>query len=190
MTNGTGNGGSDLATEVAELRARVASRTEKPWWAPDAQGFLAASIIAITGAALFMRMNNASTIDDKMLDTMITILFSTCLVTVFQFTFGSSRGQQTSTETQNKVVEKLTATAPAGPPGPVAPIPAPVVVIPWWSLLTDAERSAISTAAPTDPKAASFQAAAQTGKATADDLAYLVSKDLLTQARADAIKGA
>jgi hypothetical protein len=86
---------------------------QKPWWAPDAQGFLAGGIVLICGLALFVRMFSTSTVDDKMLDTMITILFSTCLVTVYNFSFGSSRGQEARDDTQNKIVEKLT-TPPNG----------------------------------------------------------------------------
>lgn len=95
---------------------------DKPWWAPDAQGFLAGGIVSICGVALFIRMFSASTVDDKMLDTMITILFSTCLVTVYNYSFGSSRGSQAKDETQNKIVEKLTSPPPNGP---VAPVPSP-----------------------------------------------------------------
>lgn len=83
----------------------------KPWWAPDAQGFLAASIVAICGVVVLMRMHTPSTTDDKVLDMMITILFSTCLVTVYNYSFGSSRGSQAKDESQTKMVEKLT-TAP------------------------------------------------------------------------------
>lgn len=96
----------------------------KPYWMPDAQGFLAASIVFICGIALFVRMFHTNTSEDKMLDTMITILFSTCLVTVYQYTFGSSRGSQNKDDTQNKVIEKLTS---APPNGPVAPVPSPEV---------------------------------------------------------------
>ncbi len=38
------------------------------------------------------------------------------------FYFGSSAGSKTKDESQNKIVEKLTATNPAGTPGPVAPV--------------------------------------------------------------------
>jgi hypothetical protein len=63
-------------------------------------------------------MFSTSTVDDKMLDTMITILFSTCLVTVYNYSFGSSRGSQAKDDTQNKIVEKLT-----GPPNGTAARP-------------------------------------------------------------------
>jgi hypothetical protein len=88
---------------------------EKPWWAPDAQGFLAGAIVIICGVALFARMRSTSTVDDKMLDTMITILFSTCLVTVYNYSFGSSRGSQAKDETMNKIAESAAAPSATSP---------------------------------------------------------------------------
>lgn len=97
-------------------------RSVRPWWAPDMQTFLAIGIVSICGAVVFVRMfRTAPPTDDKLLDTMITILFSTCLVTVYNYSYGSSRGSQAKDDTQNKIVEKLTATDPSGVPGPVAP---------------------------------------------------------------------
>ena len=67
-----------------------------------------------------------TTPEDKMLDTMITILFSTCLVTVYNYSFGSSRGSQNKDDTINKIA--LTPVAPIAPIAPVAPV-APVAPI-------------------------------------------------------------
>lgn len=102
---------------------------EKPWWAPDAQGFTIASILAIAAIALFYRMTHPSDVNDKMLETMLTILFSTALVAIVNYLFGSSRGSQTKDESQNKVIEKLTSPPPNGPVAPV-PSPEPAVVNP------------------------------------------------------------
>jgi cbb3-type cytochrome oxidase subunit 3 len=90
---------------------------KKPYWMPDAQGFAIGAIILICAAALFVRMFHTSNADDKMLDTMITILFSTCLVAVFQYLFGSSRGSAAKDDNQTKIIERL-----APPPAPVAPV--------------------------------------------------------------------
>lgn len=177
--------GSDAS---APAKTSLWKSDEKPWWAPDAQGFTIAVILLIVAIALFYRMTHPSDVNDKMLETMLTIMFSTALVAIINYLFGSSRGSSAKDDTQNKVIEKLTSTTPPGPTGPVAPLPAPVVVVAWWSKLTDAERAAVTAAAPTDPAAASFMAAAQTGQATAADLDDLVSKGILTQARADAIE--
>lgn len=58
----------------------------------------------------------------------------------------------------------------------------------WWdSKLSEEERIAIA-AAGSDPQVMSFITAANTGDATPEHLEYLVTKGLLTQARADEIK--
>jgi hypothetical protein len=63
------------------------------------------------------------------------------------------------------------------------------VVVAWWGALDAAEQASLTAAAATDPKVQAFIDAAKTGKASAADLAYLVSKipPLLSQARADAL---
>lgn len=91
--------------------------SKKPYWWPDAQGFAIGSIILICASALFIRMFRTTPTDDKMLDTMITILFSTCLVAIVNYLFGSSRGSAAKDETQNKIVERLTP-PPAEPTKP------------------------------------------------------------------------
>jgi len=161
-------------------------REVKPWWAPDAQGFVIGAVIIYVGVALFYRMTHPAEINDKLLDMMLTILFGTAFVAIINYLVGSSRSSQAKDETQNKVIEKLTSTAPPGPTGPVAPLPGPVVVTAWWSVLTPAEQTAIEAQA-ADPRVQTFIAAAKLGKATADDLTYLVGKGLLTQARADVV---
>ena len=103
----------------------------------------------------------------------------------FQSSSGSDKKDDANVAVSKALADKVPAAAPLAPsPAPVAPAP---IVIPWWSILTDAEKSGIAGAAVSDPKAASFMVAAQTGKVTADDLADLVSKSLLTQDRADVI---
>lgn len=88
--------------------------TEKPWWMPhiDTSAFLAIAIVIICAIALFYRMSRPSVIDDKMLETMLTILFSTCLVSVYNYSYGSSRGSAAKDEVQNKMVEKLAMPVP------------------------------------------------------------------------------
>lgn len=94
-------------------------QTEAPFWWPNAQGFAIAAIIFICATALFYRMHAQSNIDDKMLDTMITVIYTTCLVSVFNFLFGSSRGSAAKDETQNRIVER----ALAGPAVVIPPTP-------------------------------------------------------------------
>lgn len=92
---------------------------KKPFWMPDAQGFTIASIIFICAVCVFWRMTHPSPTDDKLLDMMLTILFSSCLVAIVGYQFGSSRGSAQKDDTQTKIIERL-----APPPAPVPP-PAP-----------------------------------------------------------------
>jgi len=111
-----------------------------------------------------------------------TITFAgTCL----GFYFGSSKSKEQTDASQAQLVDKLTP--PAAPAAPTVPVP------PWWSRLSDAEKNVITAAAQNtggapDPRIAAFVTASQVGAATSDDLAYLVAKGLLPQARADEIK--
>lgn len=141
---------------------------ERPWYAPDAQGFLATAIVVMCFTALMVRMFSPSNIDDKMLDTMITILFSTCLVTVYQFTFGSSRGSQVKDETQSKMLEKL----PTPPPGNGGGAAAPEVVAAATVAAVEAAKSvapaAAEKAAPAAAKAAAPPAAEEAAPPAAE----------------------
>lgn len=132
------------------------TKMNRPWWAPDAQGFLAFAIVFMTFTALLVRMFSPSNVDDKMLDTMITILFSTCLVTVYQFTFGSSRGSERKDETQSRMLEKLPPPNGTGGGGPPAPAPAPTVI----AAATAAAVEAVKVAAPAAAAEAAPPAAA------------------------------
>lgn len=113
------------------------------------------------------------------------MLFIKMAADAIGYQYNSSSGSEKKDEVSAKVNEVLATKVPsAAPPA----TPDPVVVMAWWSLMTDAERAAITAAAITDPKAAQFVATATTGKATPDDLAYLVGKGWLTQERAALIQ--
>lgn len=160
-------------------------------WMGDVQRALALLIIGLLCLAAFglvSRLIVSAAIDDvvDLAKIMLAALVNMGLIAL-GFFFGSSKSKETADAGQQKIVEKLTSTNPPGAPGPVAPVPA--VVVAWWSLLTDAERAAIEAEAPQDERTQAFVAAAKVGKAPADDLTYLVGKGLLTQDRADAIKG-
>lgn len=168
------------------------TNNEKPWWAPDAQGFVIGSVVFMVAVALFYRMTHPAEINDKLLDMMLTILYGTAFVAIINYLVGSSRGSQAKDETQNKIMEKLTS---APPLGPVAPVPSPPAVeeVPWWNRLTDAERKAITDAAAADPADSKLSGIATgpiTMKPMPEDMAYLVAKGLLTQERSTAIQGA
>lgn len=102
--------------------------------------------------------------------------------TGYQFTSsaGSEKKDEVNAAVQTKLAEKVAGPVPT-PPTPTTPIP------PWWSRLNEAEKTAITAAGTTDPRVAAFITASQVGAANADDLAYLVTKNLLTQDRATAI---
>ena len=114
-----------------------------------------------------------------------TITFAgTCL----GFYFGSSKSKEQTDASQAQLVDKLTPLAAPTPPVPTSPVQ------PWWGRLSDAEKNTITAAAQNtggapDPRVGAFITASQVGAATPGDLAYLVQKGLLTQARADEIKG-
>ena len=94
---------------------------QRPFWMPDAQGFVAGSIIIIAAVVLFYRMTHPTTVDDKVLDMMLTILFGTALVAIINFLFGSSRSSQAKDDTLATL-----ATAPVTPPTVTNIAPAPL----------------------------------------------------------------
>lgn len=95
------------------------------------------------------------------------------------YQYNSSAGSDKKDDVQAKVTSTLAAAVPAA----INAVPA----TPWWTLLTDPERFAIEADAPNNSRLTAFITAAKAGKATKDDLAYLVQRGLLTQPRADTI---
>ncbi len=104
-----------------------------------------------------------------------------------QSSAGSDKKDDAQTAVSKALAEKVPA-AVAPPTPPPAPIP-PTVVVAWWSALTPDEQAALELAGQTDQKVKAFVDASKIGKATPDDLAYLVSKipPLLTQEKATAL---
>lgn len=104
--------------------------------------------------------------------------------TGYQFT--SSSGSDKKDDTNAKVATALADKVPVASGTPAA-------VRPWWSVLTEAEKTALSNAAmaePPDVRVRAFAATAATGHASPEDLTYLVGRNLLTQERAAAIQAA
>lgn len=97
---------------MSDEKQSVWRQNERPWWAPDAQGFVVCAILALAGVSLFYRMTHPTDVSDKQLETMLTILYGTALVSIINFLFGSSRGSQNKDESQSKIVEKLIPPAP------------------------------------------------------------------------------
>lgn len=88
----------------------------KPWWAPDAQGFVIAAVVVYVGLALSYRMQHPAEVNDKLLDMMLTILYGTAFVAIINFLVGSSRGSQAKDEAIAKI-----ATTPVAPVAPITP---------------------------------------------------------------------
>lgn len=103
------------------------------------------------------------------------------------YQFNSSSGSDKKDETQAKVAGALAdKVAPV-----VVPPPPPANGTPWWNRMTDAERSAITSASGSDPSDAKLSAIVSGPvkmKPDPDEITYLVSKNLLTQDRANAIQ--
>ena len=98
------------------------------------------------------------------------------------YQYNSSSGSDKKDETQAKVAGALAEK--------VAPA-TPLAGIPWWNRLTDAERTAITAASVADAGDAKLAAIANGPmkmKPDADEIAYLVTKNLLTQSRATEIQ--
>lgn len=73
--------------------------------------FLTFALVIVMGG--FLKL----VLDPSLVETLKAIV-----MLVVGFYFGSSAGSKTKDDSQNKIVEKLTATNPAGTPGPVAPV--------------------------------------------------------------------
>lgn len=80
----------------------------------------------------------------------------------------------------------------AAPPAAEAAVDAALndrgIGVSWWNALTDAERITLNVAAGNDKRVQKFQDEATQGKASLDDLVYLVSQNLLTKERAETLK--
>lgn len=158
-------------------------------WMSDVQRALALLIIGIlcfATAILVLRLSWSADVVSiiDIAKIMLAALVNMGLVAL-GFFFGNTSAKMTQDAGQQKVVEKLTGQNPPG--GPVAPLPVPVVVIAWWSLLTEGERAAIEGFTP-NPRVMKFIETAKIGKAVPDDLTYLVSLGLLTAERAAEIQ--
>lgn len=154
-------------------------------WMADVQRALALILIGFLTVASFGLVVRVIVSADiigvvEMAKIMLAALVNMGLVAL-GFFFGSSQSKEKADTSQQKIMEKLTSTAPP----PATPTP---VSIPWWNLLTDEERDAIRNASSVSTLAATFMAAAQAGKASEADLSNVVGLGLLSQARADIIK--
>lgn len=163
-------------------------------WMSDVQRAMGLILVGTFAAITFLAtvrlliLSDAAAITD-MSKTLQAALVNMGLIAL-GFFFGSNMSKMLADAGQQKIVEKLTSTQPPGAAGPVSPVPAPIVVVSWWSLMSAPEQAAIEAAAPNDARVATILIALKTGKAEALDLVDLVAKGLLTQNRADMLKGA
>ena len=154
-----------------------------------------AFFLVVVAAALLVffaniLINNKGTIDAgtaAMIATMVTT-FILMAKSACDYQTSSSAGSDKKDDAQTAVSKALAEKVPS--PIPVQSVTLPPPVTPWWGLLVNGEPAAITAAAATDPKVMAFITAANVGAATPDDLAYLVSKGLLTAERATIIQSA
>lgn len=110
---------------------------------------------------------------------------------VVGYWIGSSAGSSDKDEAQRSTTEKLVeAVSTSSPmtPKPMPPSPLPTSTPVRWVSLSADEQAAVGTASAGDPRIAQFMVKAQNGGAAPDELDYLVSKGIITTARADEIK--
>ncbi len=164
----------------------MANGNSEQGWMSDVQRAIALILIgtlALVTTVISIRMVILSEPDslNDMAKTLQAAMVNMGLIAL-GFFFGSNMSKVLADAGQQKIVEKLTSTAPPTG-GPVAPLAAPVIVVSWWSLLTLAEQAAIEAAAPGDARVQAILTSLKSGKAEAPDLADLVTKGLLTQDR-------
>lgn len=123
------------------------TKPPRPFWLPDTQGFLAVAIIFLIAVVVLILLTRPPAIDERTSGVLMTIVgvLIACLKDVYSFFFGSSKGSDSKTEVQNKLVEKLT-TPPNGTGSGAAVVAAA------------AEAAAPAAAAAVAPKAAAVAA--------------------------------
>lgn len=147
------------------------------------KGVLAFFLVCTSAGMVILWMLHPPTVDAgtaALLASFVT-MFIKMSADAIGYQYNSSAGSDKKDEAQAKVTTTLAAAAVV-PTAVVVP-PAPT----WWTLLTDPEKFAIEADAPNNARLTAFITAAKAGKATVDELNYLVQRGLLTQSRADVI---
>lgn len=112
-----------------------------------------------------------------LLNTLLGMYVGTGLLTSITWWMGDAKGSDSTNKMQDKMADALGSTKTA-----------PVVVVSWWSLLTDPEKVAITAKAKTDSGMQAVMARLVSGKADLPDLATLVVAGLLSKNRSDEIQ--
>lgn len=71
-------------------------KSDKPFWMPDTQGFLAIAILTLVGTVVLLLLLHPVTLDDKVaavLNVALGVLLGN-LKDVYSFFFGSSKGSE------------------------------------------------------------------------------------------------
>ncbi len=71
-------------------------KSDKPFWMPDTQGFLAIAILSLVGTIVLLLLLHPVTLDDKVasvLNVALGVLLGN-LKDVYSFFFGSSKGSE------------------------------------------------------------------------------------------------
>lgn len=189
-------------------------RQKAPYWWPETQTvmqlFLSVAIVGMVWYILQQLLSGEALKIDPSVRDLIVFIFGIIFGNfkdVYGFTYGSSASDKSkgeainrSIETKDKIiaagVEASTAASTAATDAlsavtgnsPVTKVGAitPVVAV-TWGLFDSDEQTAIE-AASSDPKVSAIIAESKVGKLTPENMDYLVSSKLLTQARADEIK--
>jgi len=91
--------------------------TNKPWYWPDTQGFLAIAIITVMAAVIFIMLFHTTTMDDRTQGVLMTILG--VLVGALQDVYGFYFNSSSSSKLKDATIQSLTATLPEISKGPV-----------------------------------------------------------------------
>ena len=155
-----------------------------PWQNMTLKGGLAFFLVCVAALMVFLWMLHPPTGDASQIGLLagFVTLFIKMAADAIGYQYNSSSGSDKKDETQAKVAGALAEK--------VAPA-TPLAGIPWWNRLTDAERTAITAASVADAgdvKLAAIANGPMKMKPDADEIAYLVTKNLLTQSRATEIQ--
>ncbi len=190
-----------------DLEHKMELRQRAPFWWPDIQSvlqiMLSGAIVWMVGFVLTQLFSGSEVKIDPSARDLVMVIIGIILGAfkdVFGFTFGSSAADKQKGEVINRRIESqdriiaagVETTANVAAAAAVAARPEEVIrsVASWWSLLNASEQAALEAAAAAGDDAVKMNLTAfKSGKAEASDLATLVAKGLLTQARADEIKG-
>ena len=84
--------------------------TNKPWFWPDTQGFLAIAIITVMAAVIFVMLFHPTTMDDRSQGVLMTILG--VLVGALKDVYGFYFNSNSSSKSKDATIQALSSTLP------------------------------------------------------------------------------